>query len=154
MTALIWCHDVQVISSNFHHTAIQTISQTDTGTHMRKERKKERKKEPTTASTSSLNRVIRLRRSPSSVFPEGGTVQRVCGGLQPSSVVTFKILASHSTDGHLVEVTELEQELDSCGAAARDGSIVSNTPVLPLGIWTNNTLNEAYTVQHIHYRLG
>lgn len=73
-----------------------------------------------------------------SVFPEGGAVHGVGTGLQPPSMVPFKVISPQSTNGHLVEVTELEQELDRSGAAAGHCCVVSNTPVLPLGVWTTN----------------
>lgn len=74
-----------------------------------------------------------------SVFPEGGAVQGVAAGLQSPSVVSFEVLPSQSTDGHLVHVTELKQELGRCGAAAHQHPVVSNAPVLPLGVWTKIT---------------
>lgn len=74
-----------------------------------------------------------------SVFPEGGAVQGVSTGFKPSGMVSFKVLPPQSTNGHLVEVTELKQELDRSGAAAHHRCVVSNTPILPQGVWTNNT---------------
>lgn len=79
-----------------------------------------------------------------SIFPEGGALQGVCARLQASGMISFEILPPHGANGHLVEVTELKQELDRWRGAARDGCVISNTPVLPLGVWTNNTLNEAW----------
>lgn len=73
------------------------------------------------------------------VFPEGGAIQGVSAGLEPSSMVSFKVLPPQSKNGHLVQVTELKQELSRRGAAAHHGRVVSNTPILPLGVWTNNT---------------
>lgn len=75
----------------------------------------------------------------SSVFPEGGAVHGVGAGLQPTGMVSFKVLSPQSTNGHLVEVTELKQELDRSGAAAHHRRVVFNTPVLPLGVWTTNS---------------
>lgn len=73
-----------------------------------------------------------------SVLPEGGAVQGVGTGLQPSGVVSFKVLPPHGKNGHLVEVAELEQELDRRGAAAHHRRVVSDTPILPLGVWTDS----------------
>lgn len=76
------------------------------------------------------------------IFPEGGAVQGVGVGLQSASMVAFKVLPPDSPNGHLVEITELEEELDRYGTAAHHCWVVINTPVLPLGVWANNTLNE------------
>lgn len=55
-----------------------------------------------------------------SIFPEGGAVHGVCVGLQASSVIPFKIFAPNSSNGHLVEITELQEELDGYGTAAHN----------------------------------
>lgn len=70
-----------------------------------------------------------------SVFPQSCTIQGVCTGLQGPGMVTFKVFPPDNPDGHLVQVAEFKQELNRCGAAAHNGCVVSDTPVLALGIW-------------------
>lgn len=72
-----------------------------------------------------------------SVFPESGALQGVSTGLKTSSVVSFEVLPPQCSNGHLVEVAELEEELHRRGVAAHYCCVVSNTPVLPLGVCTN-----------------
>lgn len=73
------------------------------------------------------------------IFPQGGALQRVGAGLQPSGVVSLQVFASHGTNGHLVQVAQVEAELDRRGAAAGHCCVVPNTPVLPLGVWTSTS---------------
>lgn len=89
------------------------------------------------------------------ILPQGGVVQGVCTCLEPPSMVSFEVLAPRCTDGHLVDVTELKQELDRWGAAARHRRVVSNAPVLPLGVWADNTLlmrlmSQLYSASYVH----
>lgn len=69
-----------------------------------------------------------------SIFPGGGALQGVSAGLQPSSVVSLQVLPPQCSNGHLVEVAELEEELHGRGAAAHHRRVVSNAPVLPQGV--------------------
>lgn len=122
---------------------IHSYTHTQALTHMQKNQKP---KLPT-VSINSLKHCVRQGEKSAcafSVLPEGGVVQGVGAGLQPSGVVSFKVLPPHRKNGHLVEVAELKQELDRRGAAAHHRRVVSDTPILPLGVWTNSTyFNEA-----------
>lgn len=122
---------------------IHSYTHTQALTHMQK---KQKPKLPT-VSINSLKHCVRQGEKSAcafSVLPEGGVVQGVGAGLQPSGVVSFKVLPPHRKNGHLVEVAELKQELDRRGAAAHHRRVVSDTPILPLGVWTNSTyFNEA-----------
>lgn len=73
-----------------------------------------------------------------SVFPVSGALQGVGTGLQTSSVVSSQVLSPQCSNGHLVEVAELEEELHRRGVAAHYCCVVSNTPVLPLGVCTDS----------------
>lgn len=124
---------------------IHSYTHTQALTHMQKN--KNQKPKLPTVSINSLKHCVRQGEKSAcafSVLPEGGVVQGVGAGLQPSSVVSFKVLPPHRKNGHLVEVAELKQELDRRGAAAHHRRVVSDTPILPLGVWTNSTyFNEA-----------
>lgn len=72
--------------------------------------------------------------NPFLIFPQGGALQRVGAGLQPSSMVSLQVLTSHCANGHLVQVTQVKAEVDGRGAAAGHCRVVSNAPVLPLGV--------------------
>lgn len=74
-----------------------------------------------------------------SVLPEGGAVQALSAGFQPPSVVSLQVLSSRSADGHLVEVTKVEEEGDGTGTAADHQEVFPHAPVLPLGVCTHGT---------------
>ena len=85
-----------------------------------------------------------------SIFPESSVLQGVSTGFKSSRVVSSEVLAPQCSNGHLVEVAELEEELHRRGVATRYCCVVSNTPVLPLGVCRNTnhmTLSSQHTAR-------
>lgn len=64
-------------------------------------------------------------------------------------MVPFQVLPPRGADGHLVEVAELKEELDRSVAAARHRRVVSDAPILALGVWTDGTTTIRHQVANV-----
>lgn len=69
------------------------------------------------------------------VLPQRGWVDGLSAGLQDPRMVPLQVAPTH-LDGHLVVITELEEEVDGGVTAAGDQGVTAHHPVLARGVWS------------------